>query len=128
MSRHIEPRPCATCGQEFTSPWKARVYCGDRCKRTAENTAARVRDHERASAAAGAHALSWGRWSTRENARAALRARMIQDGGWWGPPMVARWAELHGVPFEGAIELLTELSLEGRVHARGRELAQWRAA
>lgn len=128
MTHRAEPRPCATCGQEFTSPWKARLYCGDRCKHAAGNAAQRANRREQRRATVESATRSWGRWSTREDARAALRARMAQDGGWWGPPMVARWAELYGVPFEGAIELLTELSLEGRVHARGRELAQWRAA
>lgn len=53
---------------------------------------------------------------------------MVQDGGWWGEVMVRRWAELHGLGLDAALELLAELSLEGQVYARAREPAQWRAA
>lgn len=131
MSRR-DPCPCAACGQPFAPAIRTQVYCSRRCRDIAWGRSQRLQREmlakEQRRVALEGDARSWGRWGTRTAARDALRARMAQDGGWWGPPMVARWAELHGVPFEGVLELLTELSLEGQVHARGRELAQWRAA
>jgi hypothetical protein len=58
-----------------------------------------------------------------------LARALLADGGWWGPPMVARWASSQGLDEETADELVELLERQKRAVVRRWDgLRQVRAA
>jgi hypothetical protein len=133
--------PLRACGGPGCEAQTPRRYCSRRCNyrawqrarrqdpdRVADDEARRLEiETHRAERPAPASAPC-GRWPTQAAAAEALRARMLRDGGWWGPPMVRAWATTHGLTEAEALELLRQLLVNRTVTLVGeRDLPRWRA-
>ena len=125
-------KACARCGVQFEPSHKGHLHCGNKCRWAASRE--RLREvanswaTEQRRVALDGDARPWGRWSTREKARDALYVCLAWDRGWWGEPMVRRWAETHRLTFEAAQALLTDLGQLGHARSRVSGTVQWRAA
>lgn len=122
-------KACAHCRARFESSHKTHLYCSNRCRweKYRETLEADARDERKKALDGDAHA--WGKLGTREVARESLRRSLAWDRGWWGVPMVQRWADTHGLTLEAASALLVELWQLREARSRvGLGGVQWRAA
>jgi hypothetical protein len=57
----------------------------------------------------------WGRYSSRDLARAALLSALLREGDWWGLPLLTRWAAARALTPLQAQGLALELVAQGCV-------------
>lgn len=129
----MKTKACAHCGARFEPSHKTHLYCSNGCRWAATQQRLRESADEHARSqrkeALDGDACTWGKLGTREAARESLRRSLARDRGWWGEPMVRRWADTHGLTFEAANALLVELGQLREARSRvGLGGVQWRAA
>lgn len=116
---------CSWCREPFT-PVGRRIFCNDDCRAEGHNQSAGER---RALENEPAPPPSPGRFGSVALARSALLEALRREGGWWGEPMVRRWAGVYQVDQQlgpQLLEVLVRLGLVQRVGG-GQEPVRWRA-
>lgn len=117
---------CSWCREPFT-PVGRRIFCNDDCRAEGHNQSAGER-RALEQAQEPPPSPSPGRFGSVALARSALLEALRREGGWWGEPMVGRWAQAHQVDQALGPQLLDALVRLGLVQRVGGGLdpVRWR--